>query len=178
MKLDLKNLIAAKEESVCFSYTTDLSQVEFYGEHPFRTPVHIDGEVRNHLGVLKLSASVQALYSTQCSRCLSPIESEMDVDYECVLAKDEQYQEEDDEIYLLDSDFVEVDDVVVPELLLQVPMVSLCKPDCMGLCPTCGQNLNEGKCDCKLTNNAVDSRMALLQKLLNSDEDDRKNDKE
>jgi uncharacterized protein len=32
--------------------------------------------------------------------------------------------------------------------LLDIPMKALCKKDCAGLCPTCGQNLNLGKCDC------------------------------
>jgi uncharacterized protein len=32
--------------------------------------------------------------------------------------------------------------------LLAIPMKALCKKDCAGLCPTCGQNLNEGQCDC------------------------------
>jgi uncharacterized protein len=33
-------------------------------------------------------------------------------------------------------------------LLLSLPMQPLCKPDCAGLCPICGQDLNQGPCDC------------------------------
>ena len=33
-------------------------------------------------------------------------------------------------------------------VLLDSPSTPLCRPDCAGLCPTCGTNLNEGSCDC------------------------------
>lgn len=34
------------------------------------------------------------------------------------------------------------------ELLLELPGYPLCRPDCKGLCPQCGRNLNEGDCGC------------------------------
>ena len=33
-------------------------------------------------------------------------------------------------------------------LIMETPFVVLCRPDCKGLCPHCGANLNEGQCDC------------------------------
>ena len=33
-------------------------------------------------------------------------------------------------------------------VVMDTPFVVLCKPDCKGLCPTCGANLNHGACDC------------------------------
>ena len=40
----------------------------------------------------------------------------------------------------------------------------LCKPDCKGLCPQCGKNLNEGKCGCSARQ--VDPRLEILKKLI------------
>lgn len=34
-------------------------------------------------------------------------------------------------------------------LLLELPVVALCSPDCQGLCPHCGGNRNRGECQCK-----------------------------
>ena len=34
------------------------------------------------------------------------------------------------------------------DILLALPQVFLCKEDCLGLCPKCGQNLNSGPCGC------------------------------
>jgi uncharacterized protein len=47
--------------------------------------------------------------------------------------------------------------------LLTVPMKALCKQDCAGLCPRCGQNLNQGKCDCPAEE--TDPRWARLNEL-------------
>ena len=47
--------------------------------------------------------------------------------------------------------------------LLAVPMKPLCKKDCAGLCPTCGKNLNQGKCDCPPAD--IDPRWARLADL-------------
>ena len=48
-------------------------------------------------------------------------------------------------------------------VLLELPDAPLCRPDCAGLCPTCGTNLNTGTCDC--TAPAGDARWAALDDL-------------
>jgi uncharacterized protein len=47
--------------------------------------------------------------------------------------------------------------------LVAIPVHVVCRPDCRGLCVTCGKNLNEGDCDCKTE---PDPRWAALQELL------------
>ena len=47
------------------------------------------------------------------------------------------------------------------EVILAVPMGVLCRSDCAGLCPVCGQNLNEGTCDCEQDD--IDPRWAVLR---------------
>lgn len=49
-------------------------------------------------------------------------------------------------------------------LLLALPMRALCREDCAGLCPRCGQNWNEAACDCEPE--AEDERFAALRDLL------------
>jgi uncharacterized protein len=43
-------------------------------------------------------------------------------------------------------------------------MQPLCRPDCKGLCPRCGRDLNEGECNCDST--IIDSRLVGLAALL------------
>ncbi len=50
------------------------------------------------------------------------------------------------------------------QVWVEVPIKPLCRPDCHGLCPVCGQNLNEGTCGCHI--DPVDPRMAVLASLL------------
>ncbi|MBU1147145.1 MAG: DUF177 domain-containing protein, partial [Candidatus Omnitrophica bacterium] len=46
------------------------------------------------------------------------------------------------------GDILEIDDDIRQEIILDSPMKVVCRPDCKGLCPNCGQNLNVGKCEC------------------------------
>lgn len=167
MKLDLKRIAVTDGETIPFSYDADLTKEEMNGEYPFRTPVHVEGEVRNHLGVLNLHATVRALYQTQCARCLAPVNVDLNVPCDMILSAEVQDDERDD-IYQLEGDSVELDDIVIPALLLEVHMTYLCKPDCKGLCTTCGKNRNEGPCGCD--GRQIDSRLAVLQKLLDKDD--------
>jgi len=48
--------------------------------------------------------------------------------------------------------------------LLTIPMKPLCHKDCAGLCPNCGHNLNQGRCDCPVQ--STDPRWSELTKLL------------
>ena len=50
------------------------------------------------------------------------------------------------------------------QILLNIPLSSLCRPDCQGLCGQCGQDLNGGTCDCEET--IIDPRLAALRDLL------------
>jgi len=49
---------------------------------------------------------------------------------------------------------VEINNLIREQVLLAVPMHPLCKPDCLGLCPKCGQNLNIKRCNCVIDETA------------------------
>ena len=52
-------------------------------------------------------------------------------------------------------------------MLIEVPISSVCRPDCKGLCPTCGVNRNSE--DCGHEQNYVDPRLAVLKALLDNE---------
>lgn len=161
MKLDLKNIAGAYGGRIPFSYEADLSQEVFYGEHPFKKPVKLIGEVENHLGVLVLRGHAEGEYETHCARCLCEVTVPLKADCEVVLSPD---GEEREDVYVLEGDYVEVDDILLPALMMEIRMVYYCHEDCKGLCPTCGKDLNEGPCSCKSVE--VDERLAILKTLL------------
>jgi uncharacterized protein len=53
--------------------------------------------------------------------------------------------------------------VIREEVLLSVSPLALCKPDCKGLCPQCGINLNENRCEC--SHEESDPRWEALREL-------------
>jgi uncharacterized protein len=64
---------------------------------------------------------------------------------------------------LFDGKTIDLDPLVREQVLLAVPMHAVCTEDCRGLCGTCGQDLNEGQCDC--ARGQVDPRLAALKNI-------------
>lgn len=46
------------------------------------------------------------------------------------------------------DEVIEIDEDIRQEVILNLPMKIVCRPDCKGLCPNCGQNLNISECEC------------------------------
>jgi len=85
-----------------------------------------------------------------CDRCLTPFTREMELTERFLYAIDDprEYDEDVRRISLGDH-LLSFDQDLREMLLLALPMKNLCRPDCRGLCPQCGMNLNEGTCDCR-----------------------------
>ena len=168
MQIRLQELATMPDYRARFDYTIDLSKEEVGFEFPFRQPVRLEGEVSDDAGAITLSATVYAHVTTRCARCGKPVEYDKETDVEFLLVKELKGEEEDlrDDVYLVESDVVELDDILIPELILDMEMAVVCDEDCKGLCPKCGKNLNQGECGCVVKE--VDPRLAVLQKFLDS----------
>lgn len=103
--------------------------------------------VRGHLSVpLELD----------CSRCLGRLVQTLDIEVneDCALRQidePESHAESQDEpcqIPILNGDEVDLTELVRQLVAMHLPMRSLCREACPGLCPRCGQDLNEGPCPC------------------------------
>jgi uncharacterized protein len=70
-----------------------------------------------------------------------------------------EFEEEIDSAEIVD-DLIDITELVRDILIASQPIQSLCKADCKGLCPVCGQNLNNGECNCNRL--SVDPRLAPL----------------
>jgi len=60
-----------------------------------------------------------------------------------------------------DGRTIDLDPIVREQVLLALPVSVVCKDDCKGLCPRCGQDLNEAECGCE--RKVVDPRLAVLK---------------
>lgn len=155
--------MASREQRLDFDYDIDLSSEEIGGERPFPEPVRAVGSVETKSGITRLNARIEAHVVTACARCLTPVEYDKDVDVSLILTRSVDNDEMDDIIYV-ESDEIDLDDLLVPELILDMDIAVLCSEDCKGLCPKCGKNLNEGDCGCD--RRVIDPRLAKLQELL------------
>ncbi len=105
----------------------------------FRGPVRIKAKVFKITNALTVDLTLNCSAYAICSRCLN--EFKIDLDKKLSL----NYPVSKQELTLdLGPDIRE-------ETILDYPLKPLCIPNCKGLCPKCGKNLNEGGCSCAIT---------------------------
>ena len=97
-----------------------------------------------------------------CDRCLEPVATEFELNFtKNVDLSDEEQVDDLDEKNYIDGYNLDVEKLLYNEILIGWPMKILCSEDCKGICNTCGQNLNEGTCDCEDT--SLDPRMSVIR---------------
>ncbi len=136
-----------------------------------RGPVRL---MRTGEGVL-VQGHLSAELTMPCVRCLEPVPVPIDVDLEEIYSPTMDIltgraaapEEEDRALWIDEHHILDLREVLRQDVLVVIPMHPICREDCLGLCPTCGRNLNEGTCDCAPE---PDPRWAGLTALLESNE--------
>lgn len=127
-------------------------------------PVSFDLVIERIEGGVLVRGSMQGRYVTSCRRCLT------ETGHDFSLEATEVYRPPSDEWdnrYVVTDERIDLDPLVRDNVLTELPQYPLCRPDCKGLCPTCGVNLNTDDCDCEPID--VDLRWAALKDLLPDD---------
>ncbi len=88
------------------------------------------------VGFISVDARVGLERDITCSRCLASSCQAVTIDFRKNYPLSELH------------DYLEIDQDIREEVLLNFPMRVLCKPDCKGLCPACAVNLNVETCRC------------------------------
>ena len=98
-----------------------------------------------------------------CARCLTNFVQELDWEFTELYAFDNR-STTDSDLLLPEDAHLDVEELLREYALLEIPINPVCKPDCLGLCSECGQNLNEK--DCGHRPEEPDSPFAKLKDLL------------
>jgi len=110
-----------------------------------RVPLALDLRLVGLSKAIVASGRVRGRWAADCSRCLTPLERDFDLRLREGF-EDDPVEEETYPLVDAQIDWEQpLRDLVVPDL----PIVPLCDPDCLGLCPSCGANRNEGHCGCE-----------------------------
>jgi uncharacterized protein len=108
-----------------------------------------------------------------CSRCLElfslplqfVLEEEFRPTIDIVTGANLPVLAEDESATRIDEHhMLNLSEVVRQNMLLAIPPNPVCRTKCAGLCPTCGKNWNEGRCDCE--SDGIDPRFLVLKQLL------------
>lgn len=121
-------------------------------------------------GMYVLNATISGTVTVPCRRCLQRAEVPLEESFRVVYqepGRDALGSEEpgDDDIVWIERNAtrIELDQQLRDWLFVETDRYPLCRPDCRGICPRCGQDLNVGSCDCRVE--AVDSRWKALEGL-------------
>ena len=145
---------------------------------PVGTGENVVGHVRGQIALVPVGRTVLArgqlevTIQLRCARCLRAhqVKLTIDVERECTLQQiddPQAYAEVDDglpPVPILNAGEIDLSELVRQLIVINAPARSLCQPDCKGLCPQCGADLNEGPCECEVEE--VDPRLAPLKALL------------
>lgn len=132
--------------------------------------VECRGQVQRVEPGFLLRGRIQYEQTLQCDRCLAPIVQPMESETALLIlttppSRNPTPREDDDGLGVLhlEGDIFDTEPVVLEEIQLGVPMKPLCRPDCRGLCPRCGADLNVAPCRCETAE--TDPRWAALAAL-------------
>jgi len=137
MKINLNNIPAEglflREEISAKKLDLETADVKFSG------PIRVEAEVQRITNAVSIDLALDTTIDFICGRCLTEFEFRLKKN----LRLNYQINQSDQTL--------DIDPDIREEIILDYPIKPLCKPDCHGLCPRCGKNLNEGGCSCGTT---------------------------
>ena len=138
---------------------SELSEVVWSGEISYAAPG------------FRLSGRIAYEQTVSCMRCLKPVVEAVENEVELIIFLEKadtspgehELGASDLGVMFLDSEVLELDDVLFEQLELNVPMSTVCRQDCLGLCPVCGADRNLQECECDRSD--TDPRWAQLKQI-------------
>lgn len=134
MKIHIPHFKEGVLTPVSHQYDPKQLDVEFV-DLKYSAPLCLEGTVEKGRDTLAFRGRLTSTVVQTCGRCLitvkKPIDQSFELFYEIKGVED-----------------LETTDDLRELLIIDHPIQFLCRPDCRGLCPSCGVNFNESKCGC------------------------------
>lgn len=102
----------------------------------FQEPIQVKARVSRITNAVSVDLDLKGAFYSECSRCLVKIKIDL---HKCIAL---HYQ-----VDLADRS-ISLDPDIRAEIIMDYPINPLCKPDCKGICPKCGRDLNKEVCKC------------------------------
>jgi uncharacterized protein len=125
-------------------------------------------------GDIQMRGKLRVRMESDCDRCLEPaqfdVENSLDILFkpssETEDGEEAELGEDETDVAFYEGDGVSLEDVLREQIVLALPIKLVCKEDCQGLCPVCGENWNLRECECE--RKPVDVRWTALKELNSS----------
>jgi uncharacterized protein len=132
-------------------------------------PLVLLGQAENIVGEIHVAGQLSAGLSLNCSRCGATFPLRLSLPFtEIYCSQDvasDKAGEQDKQVFSGAS--IDLTPEALRVLFAELPMKPLCREDCLGLCPLCGADLNNGQCSCE--DKETDPRWEKLRELLNDE---------
>jgi uncharacterized protein len=154
-----------EREPIDFDLKLAPGAVDFGEEAEQQGPLEASGRaevLHEHRGPRDIVADIRLVgrlagnFQVPCARCVEPVGIPVEADFDLIfrpVVADAEVPERsitapETEIGYYLNDSLALEDVLREQVLLSLPVRTLCKPDCKGLCPRCGENRNSQVCSC------------------------------
>ena len=99
-------------------------------------PINISAQISKGPDFISVKLAIEISMRLNCSRCLEEFTVPKSLETKLNLP-------------IENRDTIDLTDNLREEIMLNYPLKPLCRPECRGLCPVCGRNLNKEKCKCQ-----------------------------
>ncbi|NMM65655.1 DUF177 domain-containing protein [Clostridium sp. P21] len=167
MKLDVSDLL--KKEKADKELHLEIQEASFYDGNEtikFLQPIKFNGTLSKIGDMLTLNGTISTLLELTCSRCLEKFNYAVDMTIEEQFTNNDEANRDDDIIFI-NSDTIDITEIIENNIIVELPIKRLCREDCKGLCHKCGVNLNSATCQCD--NDDIDPRLAKLKDMFSTD---------
>jgi uncharacterized protein len=106
---------------------------------------------------MRLRGEIKGEIAVSCARCLKPVPIKVEIPFDLLYAPEDpggsrsgevELHSRDLDFSIYERDEIDLDALVLEQIELDLPSRALCREDCQGLCPECGNDLNLEQCSC------------------------------
>ena len=112
---------------------------------PAGSVAQVDLLLESFDGGLSACGKVSSHWQGHCRRCLCDIDGDLVADVREIFRRGSKA---DEGTYPMAEDHVNLREMVLDSLFSALPLLPLCRPDCLGICPGCGTDRNLSACEC------------------------------
>jgi uncharacterized protein len=155
-KTTFKNFSLVLKEGDLFSADSEVS---------LNKPFELEARVTLVGDILHLDGEIEGELLLLCSRCTEEFTYKVNMEIHEEFTNN--IDNKDDNIIFIESDSIDITEIIENNIFLAMPIKKLCSENCKGLCQKCGANLNINTCNCD--NEQIDPRLSALKNFFSAE---------
>lgn len=166
MKLDLWNFLEGSKDILHFEGNLECTNLNLSNRDVnIVEPIEYKGDIFKVKGEKVIDLKINYIYSEKCNRCLNPTTNEIETTLYGKLIEGKREVENDEngyeEVLYYEKGYLSLDEYIIEQVVISLPIKTICKDSCKGLCSKCGVELNKENCNC--VHDDMDPRLEKLK---------------